>query len=111
MLEKMFDSVIIASDSKDNNKVRFCNDLAQRVKILQRDKFVIHFSKSFDTKLTQKQLLDNIDSLITDESLRDVLDEAYERIARRNTRKTNVDDVFNAILSRKQDNTKTEITI
>ena len=108
MNEKLYDSVIIASDSKDNNKVRFCNDLAKRVKILQRDKFTIHDTIEFDRKMTKREIVDYLlerqHERKCDED-REAVDNALDMLKRKNQRTTSFDDVRRAILSRKSDET------
>lgn len=112
MSEKLYDSVIIASDSKDNNKVRFCNDLAQRVKILQRDKFTIHDTIQLERKMTKREIIDYLlehqHERKCDED-RQAVEYALDIQKRKNQRITSFDDVRNAILSRKveTDNTVT----
>jgi len=98
MKSKLFDCVFIASDSKQRKKVRFANDHDKRMKVLNRDKFVIHYSKSFDQKMTQESILEYLNEHcdIDDE---DTVDEA---IARLNKSKTSVDDVLEAIRNRKR---------
>lgn len=96
MSEKLFDCVFIASDSKQRKKVRFANDHDKRMKVLNRDKFVVHYSKSFDQKMTQESILEYLDEHC-DIDDQDTVDEA---IARLNKNKTTFEDVRLAILSR-----------
>ena len=109
--EKLYDSVIIASDSKDNNKVRFCNDLEQRVKILQRDKFTIHDTIQLERKMTKREIIDYLlerqHERKCDED-REAIENALDIQKRKNQRITSFDDVRNAILSRK---TETDNTV
>jgi hypothetical protein len=104
MTEKMFDCVIIASDSKDNNKVRFCNNLAMRVKVLQRDNFTIHDAIQLERKMTKREIIDFLlerqHERKCDED-REAVDNALDILKRKNQRITSFDDVRNAILSRK----------
>jgi hypothetical protein len=109
--EKLYDSVIIASDSKDNNKVRFCNDLVQRIKVLQRDKFTIHDTIQLERKMTKREIIDYLlerqHERKCDED-REAIENALDIQKRKNQRTTSFDDVRNAILSRK---TETDNTV
>jgi crotonobetainyl-CoA:carnitine CoA-transferase CaiB-like acyl-CoA transferase len=99
MSNKLFDSVIIASDNKQRNKVRFCNDLAKRLEILKRDNFTVTFSKQFDQQYTKRELLDKLNDILEQlsEDDRDAIDEAYELFARRNVATTKLSDVMQVI--------------
>ena len=99
MSEKLFDTVIIASDSKQRNKVRFCNDLAKRLETLKRDNFTVTFSKQFDQQYTKRELLDKLTDILEtlSEDDRDAIDEAYEMFARRSKATTKLSDVMKAI--------------
>lgn len=112
MTEKLFDSVIIASDSKDNNKVRFCNDLANRVKKLHRNKFTIHDTIQLPQKMTKRQivdyLLDRQHERKCDED-REAVENALDILKRKNQRTTSFDDVRKAILSRKSETSELAI--
>lgn len=99
MKSKLFDCVFIASDNKHRKKVRFANDHDKRMNVFSKAKFVVHYSKSFDQKMTQEQILEYLDEHC-DIDDQDTVDEA---IARLNKRKTSVDDVLEAIRQRKRD--------
>lgn len=111
MSNKLFDTILIATDSKQRTRVRFCNNLAKRLEVLKRDNINVVYSKSFDMQMTEKELLDAIQNIIEDDEQHNAIEDAYERIANRNKKQTSVNDVFNAILSRKQDNTQTNIDV
>jgi hypothetical protein len=108
LAEKMFDAVIIASDEKANNKVRFCNNLAERVIVLQRDKFTIHDTIQLDRKMTKREIVDYLmtvqDQRKCDED-REAVEDALDLLKRQNVKRTSFDDVRKAILSRKTDDT------
>lgn len=102
---KIYDCVMIATDKNNVNKVRFANNFVRRVKILQRDNFTIHYALQFENKMTKRELLDKIDYNNLNEDLQEVVDDAYEILKRSNEKKTSVNDVFAAILARKNDTT------
>ena len=109
--EKLYDSVIIASDSSGDNKVRFCNDLATRIKILTRDKFTIHDTVQLDRKMTKREIIDYLltvqDTRKCDED-REAVMNALDVQKRKNVKNTSFEDVRNAILSR---NTQSEESV
>jgi len=111
MSNKLYDCVIIASDKQGTNKVRFANNLSERVKILQRDNFTIHYALKFDNKMNKRELLDKVDYNNLNEDLQEVVDSAYEVLKRSNEKKTSVSDVFAAILARKNDTTNDEVVL
>ena len=97
MIEKLYDCYFIASDRYNRKKVRFANNYNMRKYILQRDQFVIHDSKQFDSKLTKQQIIDYLESNCDVNDIECV----NEARAKLNKSKTTVVDVFAAILSRK----------
>jgi hypothetical protein len=104
MSDKMFNSVIIASDSKGNNKLRFCNDLEKRIEVLKRDGFTIHESMVLPESMTKRKIVDFLMERQHERSCdedRESVENALEMLKRKNLRETSFDDVRNAILSRK----------
>ena len=101
-VEKLYDCVFIATDSNNVKKVRFANDLSKREQVLKRDNFTIQYSYSFDRKLSKQEIIDflNSDVAQVDVNDEDAIDEAQAKL---NKAKTQVKDVFAAILSRKQE--------
>lgn len=111
MTTKLYNAIIIASDNKNRNKVRFTNDLTNRITILQRDNFNITFTKQFDRAMTKNELLDQIsDSEVSDDDFA-AIQSSYDTMKRINVSKTSVDDVFSAILSRKEVSTDNEMSV
>lgn len=111
MTTKLYNAIIIASDSKNRNKVRFTNDLTNRITILQRDNFNITFTKQFDRAMTKNELLDQIsDNEVSDDDFA-AIQSSYDTMKRINISKTSVDDVFSAILSRKEVSTDNEMSV
>lgn len=110
-MTKLYNAIIIAKDNYGRNKVRFTNDLTNRITILQRDNFNITFTKQFDTALTKNQLLDQIRDDEVSDSDYEAVQNAYETQKRINMSKTTVDDVFSAILSRKQNTEQTSTEV
>lgn len=96
--EKLFDCVIIAIDAQKRKKVRFANNLANRLETLKRNNIHVLAHYQLERKMTKldavkylKQVHDEVD----DEELINITEMKLSKI------KVTTQDIFNAILSRK----------
>jgi cell division FtsZ-interacting protein ZapD len=92
---KTFDCVMIVLDDKQRKRVRFANDLAKRVKVLERANMKVLFAKSLDKAMTKHEalsVLESCDEVDIDDS--DAIEYMRKVLNKQNT---SVDDVVSAI--------------
>lgn len=86
---------MIVLDDKQRKRVRFANDLAKRVKVLERANMKVLFAKSFDKAMTKHEalsVLESCDQVDIDDN------DAVEYMRKiLNKQNTSVDDVVKAI--------------
>ena len=94
-IEKTFDCVLIVVDDKQRKRVRFANNLANRVKVLERANMKVLFAKELDKAMTKQEafnVLEMCDDIDVDDE--DALDNMRVLL---NKKRTTVDDVVKAI--------------
>ncbi len=92
---KTFDCVLIVLDDKQRKRVRFANNLANRVKVLERANMKVLFAKQLDKAMTKQDALAVLESC-DDVDVDDV--DAVEQMRKMfNEQSTTLNDVVRAI--------------
>ncbi len=105
MTEKLYDSVIIASDKNGVNKLRYCNNLNKRLEVLKRDNFTVHETIVLPRHMTKREIVDTLLTMQHErlcDSDRTAVENAMKVLKRKNVRITTFEDVAKNILLRKE---------
>lgn len=91
---KTFDCVLIVLDDKQRKRVRFANNLANRVKVLERANMKVLFAKQLDSAMTKQEAFAMLESCDYDVDDTDAVDAMRKLL---NKQKTTLSDIVSAI--------------